>query len=113
MLGGVENSFIVKKAKNFELSERKETGFKWTEKHRERSPVDLTAGSFIRNGKLELLNCEIWKVEGEDGLSFSLPIDYKPRDIDIEFCTWNVIKIFDDYLNDINYENEKYVLLKV
>ena len=113
MLGGVENSFIVKKAKNFELSERKETGFKWTEKHRERSPVDLTAGSFIRNGKLELLNCEIWKVEGEDGLSFSLPIDYKPRDIDIEFCTWNVIKIFDDYLNDINYENDKYVLLKV
>ncbi|MDC3091674.1 class I SAM-dependent methyltransferase [Rickettsiales bacterium] len=113
MLGGVENSFIVKKAKNFDLSERQETGYKWTKKHHERSPMTLSAGHFVRNGKLELLNCEIWRVEGEEGFSFSLPTDYIPKGIDIEFCTWNIIKIFDDYLNDINYENEKYVRLKV
>ena len=43
-IAGIENSFIVKKAKNFFLDERTETGFKWQKKHQERSPIELRAG---------------------------------------------------------------------
>ena len=44
MFGGIENSFIVKKAKNFNNDERYETGYKWTDKHQERSPLRLVSG---------------------------------------------------------------------
>ena len=75
MLGGVENSFIVKKAKNFELNERNETGYKWTERHRERSPVELRAGNFFRNGQILLENCKVWEAQNLDGFSFSFTLD--------------------------------------
>ena len=113
MIGGVENSFIVTKAKNFDLNERYETGYKWTERHRERSPVELKAGNFSRNGQIMLENCEIWDVESSDGFSFSLPADYSLKGINLELCTWNVIKVYDENLNDMNYENEKYIKFKI
>lgn len=52
----IENSFIVSKAKDFELSERQENGYQWTEKHQDRSPVKLTNTS-LDNGKAMLYNC--------------------------------------------------------
>jgi len=74
-LGGIENSFIVKKSKSFKKSERDETGYKWTNKHRERSPIELIAGFEVRPSSLYLNNCEIFKVhivnssETSNGLS--------------------------------------------
>ena len=60
-LAGIENSFIVKKAKNFNLNERQETGYKWTKKHQERSPFKLISGQSLTNTNLTLNNCEIFK----------------------------------------------------
>ena len=52
----VEDSFIVSKAKDFELSERQENGYQWTQKHQNRSPIDLQ-NSTIDISKAMLYNC--------------------------------------------------------
>ena len=44
-LSTIENSFIVSKASNFEMSERSENGYQWTEKHKNRSPIELKSSS--------------------------------------------------------------------
>ena len=55
-LSTIENSFIVSKAKDFNLDERLENGYQWTEKHQNRSPIDLN-NSTIDNSKAMLYNC--------------------------------------------------------
>jgi len=55
-LSSIENSFIVSKAKDFDLKERKENGYQWTEKHQNRSPMKLT-NTKIDSGKAMLYNC--------------------------------------------------------
>jgi len=52
----IENSFIVSKAKDFELNERLENGYQWTDKHQNRSPIDLNNSS-IDISKTILYNC--------------------------------------------------------
>ena len=44
-LSTIENSFIVSKADNFDMSERLENGYQWTEKHQNRSPIELKTSS--------------------------------------------------------------------
>ena len=44
-LSTIENSFIVSKADNFEMVERLENGYQWTEKHKNRSPIELKTSS--------------------------------------------------------------------
>ena len=44
-LSAMENSFIVSKADNFDMAERLENGYQWTEKHQNRSPIDLQNSS--------------------------------------------------------------------
>ena len=55
-LSSIENSFIVSKAKDFEVSERLEDGYQWTVKHKNRSPIDLHNTS-IDNSRAMLYNC--------------------------------------------------------
>jgi 2-polyprenyl-3-methyl-5-hydroxy-6-metoxy-1,4-benzoquinol methylase len=52
----IENSFIVSKAKDFELNERLENGYQWTEKHQNRSPIELK-NSTIDNSTIMVYNC--------------------------------------------------------
>jgi 2-polyprenyl-3-methyl-5-hydroxy-6-metoxy-1,4-benzoquinol methylase len=54
----IENSFIVKKDKNFDLKEREEQGYIWTQKHQNRSFYELK-NSTIDNNKTYVYNCEI------------------------------------------------------
>ena len=65
VMGGIENSFIVKKAKNFDKNERSETGYRWNEKHKSRSPIELKPGFEIKPLILYLHNCKIWEVSKE------------------------------------------------
>ena len=44
-LSTIENSFIVSKADNFDTTERLENGYQWTEKHQNRSPIELKSSS--------------------------------------------------------------------
>ena len=44
-LSAIENSFIVSKADNFDMAERLENGYQWTEKHQNRSPIELKSSS--------------------------------------------------------------------
>ena len=62
-LGLLENSFIVSKEKRFDRAERNETGFKWSNNHRNRSPFELIAGKTIKNDIWFFNNCEVWKTK--------------------------------------------------
>ena len=53
-LSSIENSFIVTKARDFELDERQENGYQWTNKHQSRSPVELKSGS---GASMQFYNC--------------------------------------------------------
>ena len=44
-LSAMENSFIVSKAKDYQIDERLENGYQWTEKHKNRSPIELKTSS--------------------------------------------------------------------
>ena len=58
-IAGIENTFIVPKAKNYNYNERDEAGFKWNDKHQLRSPVTLQTGLRIENHSVFFNNCEI------------------------------------------------------
>ena len=79
-LSSIENSFIVSKAKDFELSERQENGYQWTEKHQHRSLIGL------KNGAVNVWfhNCQHIR----EDLSLSLPRHYWPYGIDIRMPRW-------------------------
>ncbi len=47
--GGIENTAIVSKSQNFDLKERNENGYIWTEKHKERVPFKLKSGCTFGN----------------------------------------------------------------
>ena len=111
-LAGIENSFIVKKAKNFNLNERQETGYKWTEKHQERSPFKLISGQSLTNTNLALNNCEIFKVHIKEsekdqngnskvGLIFDVPKGYKKKKIKFLIAHSNQFWLFDSKINEL------------
>tara|TARA_B100000035_G_scaffold97452_1_gene82664 strand:- start:3954 stop:4772 length:819 start_codon:yes stop_codon:yes gene_type:complete len=92
-LGLFENSFIVPKEKGFDRAERNETGFKWSNNHRKRSPFELTAGKRIKNDVWFFNNCEVWKTKTyfgdsgnlKEGISINYPEKYKFKDIQFNF----------------------------
>ena len=96
-IAGIENSFIVKKSKTFNLKERSKSNYKWTKKHQDRSFVELKEKNLIKNDCLFVKNCKIWKLEnlGDEeleeypsvdvGLSLNFPKEYTSKDITIDF----------------------------
>lgn len=96
-IAGIENSFIVKKSKTFNLKERSKSNYKWTKKHQDRSFVELKEKNLIKNDCLFVKNCKIWKLEnlGDEeleeypsvdvGLSLNFPKEYSSKDITIDF----------------------------
>jgi len=126
-LGGIENSFIVKKAKNFNLNERFETGYKWKQIHHERSPIKLVAGLSVPAVNLELYNCEIFKVHIKNteekqptiGLVFDPPKEQKRRNIQFLLNLWENFTLFDSSLNEFeskitdNESKKQYVLFQI
>ena len=85
--GGIENSAIVSKARNFNLSERDENGYIWTEKHKERCFFPLENAEI---SKLSFFhNSIIFSSKGENNISITLPDNYQKLGIIIEANRWN------------------------
>ena len=113
---GIENSFIVKKSKNFSLEERDETGYKWTKNHQDRSPIELRAGYEIPATTLHLNNCEIFKIYEKEyeektnsatGLIFDPPKNYKKRNVCFFLNTFKQFCLYDSDKNLLaNFSND-------
>lgn len=92
--GGIENSFIVKKAANFDISERTQQAYLWAECHQARSPIELKIGFTISepNGWM-LYNCKALNVS-KDGNNITInvvyPDDYKKIGCCIDMNRWGV-----------------------
>ena len=81
-LSTIENSFIVSKADNFDMSERLENGYQWTEKHQNRSPIELKTSS------VDMLfhNCQ----HIQPDLTLKLPKNYWSYGMVINMERWNL-----------------------
>ena len=84
----IENAAIVPKAKNFDLSERKEDGYNWTNKHQERCFFKLQ-NTVIRNELTFFYNCSV--LHAVDGkINFLIPENYKRIGIEIDAKRWDL-----------------------
>ena len=79
----LENAAIVSKARNFELSEREESGYIWTEKHQERSCIELV-NQELQTDIASFHNCTVL-YPSDTQLKFDVhfPENYKSKAIDI------------------------------
>lgn len=123
-LGGIENSFIVKKAKNFDKKERSKLYYSWTKKHSNRSFVTLKEKTYIPNGTILLENCEFLKLEvlkskndksiiENFALSLNFPENYKFKDLFIKFHLRGHFPILDSEKNFLSSEKSKYIEFRV
>ena len=119
-LVGIENSFIVKKAKNFSLEERSETGFKWERKHQERSPIEMRAGFEVSSTSIILHNCKIFSAnyferngKREVCMKLNLPNNYKKKGIKFFLNIFNSLYLFDSENKELSNTNDDYVLLEI
>jgi len=123
-LGGIENSFIVKKSKNFSICERDDTGYKWTSKHQERSPIELTAGFEVRPSSLYLNNCKVFKVHIDEfsldenghekvGLIFNPPKNYNKKGIGFYINLHENFYLFDKNKNELANRKSDYTFFEI
>ncbi len=119
-IAGIENSFIVKKAKNFSLDERSEAGFKWKRKHQERSPVQLRQGFEVSPMGIYLHNCKIFSANyfnrnGKQEVCIKLNFlkDYKKKDIKFFLNTFNSLYLFDSENKELSNPNDDYIMLEI
>ncbi len=94
--GPIENCFIVGKAGNFDLAERQETGYRWTQAHQDRSPIELKTGVVIKNIADITENCDVWYNTGETSgrpsdLTIKFPNGYVPKGITIDMSRWGML----------------------
>ena len=114
-IGLLENSFIVPKGKCFAREERYETGFKWSENHRKRSPFELIAGKTIKNDVSFFNNCKVWKTKQflsdsgnlKNEIVFNYPENYELRNIPFNFYVQKNLKIFDKDMSALKNQNQK------
>ena len=85
----VENAAIVSKAKNFDLVEREEDGYLWTDKHKQRSFVDLKNHELIENISY-FHNCQVFSAPGGDLIQMNFPKNYKCHGIEINSERWDL-----------------------
>lgn len=85
--GGIENAAIVPKAANFDLAERLEDGYLWTEKHQSRSFITLQ-NQTINNVAAFFHNCvSIGSPDGKS-INFTIPATYRKKGIRIDARRW-------------------------
>ena len=117
---GIENSFIVKKAKNFSLDERTETGFKWQRKHQERSPIELRAGYEVSSTTIFFHNCKIFSAnyferneKQEAYIKLNFLNNYKKKGVKFFLNTFNSLYLFDSKNKELSNTNDDYILLEI
>ena len=124
-IGGIENSFIVKKDKNFCLSERKNAGYKWLKSHQIRSPVPLIAGSTVNHTGLHMYRCKAWEVITQNqengelkkdekgrniiGLKIKFPRNYKLRNVELDINIWGNFFLFNEKSKMIGDKDTSFV----
>jgi len=84
----IENAAIVPKASNFSLNERSESGYQWTQKHQDRSPIQLESSLTIDDEKWILHNCEIVRKGTANDLALYFPEKYQQKGIHIKAPRW-------------------------
>ena len=84
----IENAAIVPKANNFSIDERLESGYSWTEKHQQRSPIQLK-NLTIDDEQWIFNNCEILSISETGNLKINLPKAYQERGIHISAPRWS------------------------
>ena len=80
----IENSFIVSKDSDFDITERQQQGFQWTSKHHLRSPIQLK--SSVVDMRTTLYNCK--SIISQNTLA--IPDNYKPHKIGITMNRWGL-----------------------
>ena len=85
--GAIENAAIVPKAKNFDFREREEVGYRWTEKHQERSFIELKPQE-VENNLRFFHNCHVVSSPEEGTIQFLFPDNYKKYGIHIDAKRW-------------------------
>ena len=81
-LSAMENSFIVSKAKDYKLDERLENGYQWTEKHQNRSPIELKTSPV----DMKFHNCQYIQPD----LTLKLPKNYWSYGMIINLERWGL-----------------------
>ena len=121
-LSGIENSFIVQKCSNFSMDERDENGFRWTQQHRNRSPIVLVAGYEVPAKGLNLHNCEIFKVHigeideklnAKIGLIFTIPNGYRIKNLKFYINFYKQFCLFDTHKNLLADSTSEWVLFEI
>ena len=124
-MAGIENSFIVKKSKTFNLKERSKSNYKWTKKHQDRSFLELKEKNLIKNDCLFVKNCKIWKLENlgdgeleefpsvDVGLSLNFPKEYTRKDFTVDFIIDGQFFLFDQNRKVLSDNTTKIVQLKI
>lgn len=84
---GIENVAIVPKAKNFDITERYQSGYNWEIYHQERSPIELKV-SEISNEIWAFENCEIISTKDGKKIDFVFPGNYSQHGIHIDAKKW-------------------------
>ena len=79
---GVENAAIVSKANNYDLNERSEAGYVWTDKHQKRSFIDLK-NCKIPNTDTMFHNCSVFTTDDGKNIRVKNQKDFSPYDLEI------------------------------
>ena len=123
-IGSFENSLIVSKDINFNKKERNETGFKWSSKHKNRSPFELVQGLNVENKIWFFEKCKFWSAirnstnfeEKISRIVMSFPKNYQHRNLLIDFIISHnefPFTIMDNNKNILNDKSKKIVNIKV
>ena len=84
--GGIENTAIVSKAKNFDVSERNEVGYQWADKHKDRSFFELKNSEI--NKDAFFYNSSVFTSEDGKNVNINIPKDRKSIGIQIAATRW-------------------------
>jgi len=87
--GGLENAAIVSKDPNFDISERKQDGYRWTTSHQNRSFIEL-ANRNLKDIGLYFHNCSIVGTSNENTILLDFPTGYQPKGININASRWGI-----------------------
>ena len=82
----IENAAIVSKARNFDLNERKEDGYDWTDKHRERCFFQLSNQTI--NQDTFFHNSSVFSLDDEKKLNIAIPENHNSIGIEIDAKRW-------------------------
>ena len=115
-IGSFENSFIVSKERNFNKNERNETGFKWSVKHKKRSPFELVQGLNVENKIWFFEKCIFWKaIRNSSGFDDKIariimcfPKNYRYKDISLNILVTEILELYEFVeFYDQDYKNIK------